>query len=124
MAGDFDSVGMRGFDGGSQLVRRDVHVRLEGSSTARDPKFDHLTRVFGIFELMHLQSKGPFSFEIRTGHVNFRTGKFSRINGLLEFEVRVRFEAACCSNRSDPAGKIEPRKARGMFRIERKPAAG
>src|SRR5580704_11181661 len=110
MAGDFDAVGVRGFDGGSQFVWRDIHVCLERSGAARDPEFDHLARVFRVLQLMHLQCKGAFTFEIWAGDVDFRTPEFARIDRLLEFKISVWFKAASRSNRSDAACEIETRK--------------
>lgn len=75
-------------------------------------------RVFRVLQLMQLQRECALPFEIRPSHVNFRPRYFAFVNGALELQVRVWFDASGGSNRSYAAGQIQARKARGMLGIQ------
>src|ERR1700756_3995080 len=120
MAGDLEPMSMRGFDRRCELVRRNVHIGLERGCAFRDPIFDGAPGVFGVCELAHLRSERAFAFQVGPSDVNLWTGHFSLVDRQLEFEIRVRFDAASCANGSNTAGEVQAREACRVFRIERK----
>ena len=123
MPGHFDAVCVRCLHGRAQFFGRDVHVRLEGSHALRDPKLHHAACIFGILELVHLQRKRPWPFEVRSRDMNLGPGHLSIIDIALQLQVRVRLDAAGRSNRRHATREIQPRETRGMLGIQRRRAA-
>ena len=81
MAGDLESMRMRGFDRRCELIGRNVHVGLERGRTFGDPVFDGAPGILGVCELAHLRSERAFAFQIWSGDVNPGTGHFSLVDG-------------------------------------------
>ncbi len=95
----------------TQLRARNEHVSLKVIDALVEPEIHRPRCILRPRELVHLNRPRPFALKIRPSHVHLRSGSLSRIDGLLEFEIRIRFERARGSNRGHAARQVQSRKA-------------
>ena len=111
MPGNFRAAFMRRSHGSGKLRRSDEHVRLKAVHALVQPEIHGLRGIVWPAELVHLQRPTARPFQIRSGHVHLRPGRFAFINLLLELKVSVRFERTCGADRSHSPGQVQTRKA-------------
>ena len=116
MAGEFQAMAVRLFDGGAQLGAGDVHVGLVGSRALRRPEGDGGACVRRIGELVHLDEGAVGAFEIGRRHVHVWPHDMTRIDLMLEVEIGIGFDAAGGAQGGDAQGEIEPGRGKGHLR--------
>src|SRR5207244_13212588 len=94
---------VRGLDNGRKLSARVVDVGLERGDALFGPILHRLARVVRPGELVEVGRKRPDAFEIRSGNVDLRSRRETRVDQLIEREVGVRLDAAGRAQAGDAA---------------------
>ena len=70
---------------------------------------------------MHLDGESALAFKVRSRNVELWTRNFSSLDGLLELEICVGFEASPRASRGHATGKVEAWRAIGRLPREPEP---
>ena len=71
---------------------------------------------------MHLARERAWTFEIRTGHVDFGTNEFAFFDSSLYLQIEIRLDTARGADAGDAAREIKTRKAEGHVVIKARSA--
>src|SRR5712692_2931426 len=123
MAGDFQSALVRCFDCRAQFIARYVHVGFKRSRALIGPVVNQLARIIRPRERVHHWCERANAFEIRRGYMNLWSNHAAAVDQFLDFQIKVRLDAAGSANRRDAEREIEAWKTRAHIRIHRRRAA-
>src|SRR5271155_5206426 len=111
MPGEFEPVRVSMVDGRLQLIGGEIVVGLKGSRALGRPIIHGARSIVRIRKRVHLNREAALAFEIGAGHVELGSRQGPRVDESLQFEVRVRLQAARGSRRRYAAREVQTRSA-------------
>src|SRR5882757_3520528 len=110
---------MRVLNGHLELFGLDAHVGLEGGDALRGPVVNGAAGIIRVDESMQLRYHTEEIADVRTGDAQLRSRLFTRVDDLLQGEVRVRLHAPSGARSGNAAREIQPWSAVEHLDIER-----
>ena len=100
-----------------QLIQFDCHIGFEGRDALIGPVVHRPAGILGAAQSVQLRRQSQIVADVGAGDMQLRSGHLSRINHLLQGQIRVRLHAAGGTRGGNAARQVQPRRTVGHLAI-------